>query len=405
MLGNLIRYGGVVVVVFLIGFLMDPGRPAESPDPSQDQYQLAVKERQAKGEAIAASIARNSIDPMLVGGDERDLLLEAVVMNVKEDAPEVLYLSISDKEGSILAHTDPEQVGKTYTPPEGAKPMEGTKRATQTLESSQLGKYYDSGVPISLGGDTKMGEVHLGLKAIPKPEMLEGETSGGGPPRLGLIIGLVVGLVGVGILSFMSKGQGGPLAPAMDPEKAEQLKKEEAALMKRIAEMRNDEEGQRQKLVKVKSEFADVSTQVQAKRQELTQLGVGAAKGSKISEEVNALRDEGAALQRRIQSLKAREASLIQSIQEKREEEQGLEQKLDQDKSAIRERATTGEDEPELAQRIESKKREELSLTMRIVSKRREEIAISQRVEAKRREELELMRKVEALKKQMGKPG
>jgi hypothetical protein len=405
MLGNLIRYGGVVVVVFLIAFLMEPRTPAEAPEPSQDQYELAVKERQGKGEAIAASVARNSIDPMLVGGDERDLLLEAITMNVKEDTPEMLYLSISDKDGDILAHTEASLVHTPYSPPEGAKPMQDAARLAQTLESPEFGDYYDCGVAISLGGDTKMGEVHLGLRAIPKPEGAGAGAAAPTGPRLGLFIALGVGLVGVAVLSLLSKSPSGQAGPVVDAEKAGQLKKEEAALMKRIAEMRNDEESQRQKLVKVKGEFADLSTQVQAKRQELTQLGVGAAKGTKISEEVNALRDEGAALQRRIQSLKAREASLIQSIKEKREEEQGLETKLDQEKSVIRERAASGEDEGELAQRIESKKREELSLTMRIVSKRREEIAISQRVEAKRREELELMRKVETLKKQMGKTG
>ena len=404
-MGNLIRYGGVVVVVFLIAFLLDQGKPADTPEPSQNQYELAVKERQDRGEAIAASVARNSIDPMLVGGDERDLLLEAVILNVMEDSPEILYLGITDKEGKILAHTEASLVGSTYTPPEGGKPLEEDVRLAQTLESAEHGSYYDCGVAITLGGDTRMGEVHLGLKAIPKPEAAGTEAAAGGGPRLGLFIALAVGLVGVAVLSFMSKGAVGQQGPVIDAEKAEQLKREEAALMKRIAEMRNDEESQRQKLVKVKGEFADVSTQVQAKRQELTQLGVGAAKGSKISEEVNTLREEGAALQRRIQSLKAREASLIQSIKEKRDEEQGLEQKLDQEKSVIRERAASGEDESELAQRIESKKREELSLTMRIVSKRREEIAISQRVEAKRREELELMRKVETLKKQLGKAG
>jgi hypothetical protein len=403
--GNLIRYGGVVVVVFLIAFIMEPGKAPQAPTPSLDQYNAAVKERQARGEALAASVARNSIDPMLVGGDERDLLLEALLMAVKEDSPEILYVSITDKDGDILADTDAGKVHTTYSLPEGAKALGISAKLTQALESTQLGTYYDCGVSIMLGGDTKIGEVHVGLKALPKPETATTPASAGRTPKLGLIIGLVVGIVGVTALSFFSKGSGAKLGPVIDGAKAEQMKREEGALMKRIAEMRNDEEAQRQKLVKVKSEFADVSTQVQAKRQELTQLGVGAAKGSKISEEVNALRDEGAALQRRIQSLKAREASLIQSIQEKREEEQGLEQKLDQDKATIREHATSGEDESELAQRIESKKREELSLTMRIVSKRREEIAISQRVEAKRREELELMRKVEALKKQMGKTG
>ncbi len=404
MLRNLIRYGGILVVVFLIVFLMDLRQPDVAPQSSDSQFEVAVKERQNKGEAIAANIARNSIDPILVGGEERDLLLEAMLLNVKEDSPDILYMSVSDKNGTVIAHSDGALVGKPYTPPEGAKPLGESRRLSQELQSAELGQYYDSGAGIMVG-DSKIGEVHVALRALKKPE--ESGAGGGGQrgPKLGLIVGFVVGILGIAGLSFMSKGGTAQLGAPMDAQKAEQLKREEAALMKRIAEMRNDEESQRQKLVKMKTEFADVSTQVQAKRQELAQIGVGATQGTKISEEVNAMREEGMALQRRIQSLKAREASLIQSIQEKRDEEQSLEQKLDEDKAVIRERVGAAEDDGELAQKIEGKKREELSLTMRIVSKRREEIAISQRVEAKRREELELLRRVEMLKKQVGQGG
>jgi predicted nucleic acid-binding Zn-ribbon protein len=404
MLRNLIRYGGVLVVVFLIVFLMDLRQSDVAPQPSDNQFQVAVKERQGKGEAIAANIARNSIDPILVGGEERDLLLDAMLLSVKEDSPDILYMSVSDKKGVVIANTDAALVGQPYAPPEGAKPLGESTKLTQELQSAELGDYYDSGAGIMVG-DSKIGEVHVALKALKKPENAGSNGAGQRSPKLGLVVGFIVGILGIAGLSFMSKGGGAQLAAPVDAEKAEQLKREEGALMKRIAEMRNDEEGQRQKLVKIKTEFADLSTQVQAKRQELAQIGVGATQGTKISEEVNAMREEGAALQRRIQSLKAREASLIQSIQEKRDEEQTLEQKLDQDKAVIRERVGAAEDDSEIAQKIEGKKREELSLTMRIVSKRREEIAISQRVEAKRREELELLRRVEMLKKQVGQGG
>lgn len=399
MVGNLVKYGGLMVVVFLIAFLMTGQKPAEVADASKDQYEVAVKERHERGRAIANYLSRYSIDPMLVGGDERDILLEEMISRAKSDNKDVLYVSISDKRGKILAHTDPSKVGQSYSPPDGGGPLGSKPYLVQTLESPGLGRYYDAGVGIMLG-NAKIGEVHAGLKAVKEPKPPEGSASA---PKTGIFIAFAVGIIGVVGLSLLGRGAGGAPAALIDGEKREQLKREEDALMKRITEIRNDEETQRQNLEKLKRELADVTTQMQARKNELAQLGTIDA--SKVREEVGALREEATVLQRRLETLKASEASIVSSIQKKKEEDASLAKTLEAKKTAAQTRGSAQKEDAELAQRLEGKKREELSLTMRIVSKRREEIAISQRLEAKRKEEIELLRRLEAMRKQLGKPG
>jgi hypothetical protein len=396
MVGNLIKYGGLMVVVFLIAFFLSGTK--QSVAPKTDEYDRMVKERQERGLVVAGYVAQYAIDPMLADPEERGLVLGAMVGKAKEQGKDILYASIVDKKGSILAHTDSTQVLQVYALPAGAKPLGDRGSVVQTLKSPQLGEYYEATTGIMLA-ETKIGEVHIGLKAIPNPAPLPPPPS----PRKGIIIACLAGLAGVVALTMFGEKltKIGPGA-AVDAQKADQLKREEDGIMKRISEMRKEEETHKQRLGGVKRELADVTTQIDARKNELTQLK--SVDTSKVTEEADALREEADALQRRLDTLKATDSKLAASIETRKVEDAALAQRIEQGQAAAQTQLAASKEDTELGQRIEAKKREELSLTMRIVQKRREEIAISQRLEGKRKEEIELMRRLEGIRKQTGKP-
>ena len=381
-----------MVVVFLLAFLMTGRESIEGPE--SNQHESTVQERQQRGKAIVGYVSLYAIDPMLAGGDERDIVLGAMVSAAKAKNKDVLYTTITTKRGQVVADTDREAVGKTYNLPEGANPLGGKTELIQTLKSAKLGDYYDVATGIMLG-ETKIGEVHVGLKAVEKPPPVAGPSVS----KKWILIALVLGLVGVSAISWLSRGATSPFSgvSGASTSRIAEFKGEEEALMKRVAEVKKDEKSTREKLEALKRELGDTTTQVQARQNELAQMGTVGAAG--VGDGVDALREEAENLEKRIDELRASEKGLTLSIQSKKQEQAGLAQNVQQAEADAQAQAAAKQEDSEVAQRIDTKKREELSLTMRIVSKRREEIAISQRLEAKRKEEIELMRRVEELKK------
>lgn len=393
--GNLVKYGGLIVGVFLLAFFMTGKGSIEIPE--SNQHELFVQERQEKGKTVAKYLSRYAIDPILAGGEERDIVLGAMVSAAKTETEDLLYVTITTKRGQVVAATESKAIGKDYSPPEGAEPLGAKSELIQTLKSATLGDYYDVGVGVMLG-ETKLGEVHVGIKGVKKPP----PPPGASVSRKWILIALAIGVVGVFMISIFSRGAAGsrPGVSIVDTSRINALEGEEQALLKRIADAKRDQLESQEKLNDLKKELGDVSTQVQARQNELAQMSSLGPAGA--GEGVESLREEANALETRIEQLKATETGLSSSIQSKKQEQAGLEQKLKQIQSATQTQAAAKQEDAEVAQRIDTKKREELSLTMRIVSKRREEIAISQRLEAKRKEEIELMRRLEELKKGTG---
>ncbi|TET46351.1 hypothetical protein E3J62_04470 [candidate division TA06 bacterium] len=397
MVGNLMRYGGLMVGVFLLAFLMTGKGSVKAPE--SNQYESMVQERQQRGKAIAGYISKYAIDPMLAGADERDMVLGAMVSAAKAKNKDVLYATITTKKGLIVADTDKGAIGKTHSLPEGAKPLGVKTELAQTLKSAKLGNYYDVAAGIMLG-ETKIGEVHVGLKAVEEPPPAAAPSVS----KKWILIALVLGVVGVFAISMFSHGATAPASgvSVVNTSTIEELKGEEETLMKRVADAKRDEESRREKLEALKRELGDITTQVQARQNELAQMGTINTTG--VGEGLDALRGEAKNLEKRIEDLRSTEKVLTSSVQSKKQEQTGLEQKLQQAQTDAQTQTAAKQEYSEVSQRIDTKKREELSLTMRIVSKRREEIAISQRLEAKRKEEIELMRKAEELKKRSGQP-
>ena len=397
MVGNLIKYGGLMVVVFFLAFFMTGRGSIEAPE--SNQHKATILERQQRGMAVADYISQYAIDPMLAGGDERDIVLGAMVTAAKTKIKDFLYVTITTKKGQVVADTDNNAVGKTYNLPEGAKPLGARIELVQTLKSAKLGSYYDAAAGVMLG-ETKIGEVHVGLKAVEEPPPAAAPSVS----KKWILIALALGVVGVFAISMFSRGA---LAPGsglsvVNASAIEELKAEEGVLLKRVADVKRDEESRREKLEALKRELGDITTQVAARQNELAHMGTVDTTG--VGEGVDALREEAKNMEQRIEDLRSTEKELTLSVQSKKQEQAGLAQKLQQAKTATETQAAAKQEDSEVSQRIDTKKREELSLTMRIVSKRREEIAISQRLEAKRKEEIELMRRVEEAKKHPSQP-
>jgi hypothetical protein len=348
------------------------------------------QERIIRGENLALTLAHYNLDPLLF---EDDITMEANLIKAVEENPDVLYMIILGEDGNSLARDGDDQ-------PEGLNPLNEEEKLIQKVSSKDGKELFDIRVPINIG-DTKKGEVHLGILAPEISSQQEANTS--------LMIPLVIlgaGIVFVFLLSMTTKPPAGEFAYNQSLEGIE----EEEALMKRISQLKADESKYKKTINTLKSEESTIQKQVSSilkeantheqsvekLKKEETNINLKLAEAKKTEQELVKRIEDAKKAKPPDDTLQKEVNNLSQQLEVLKQDKLNIEKEV-LDKSKEIELLKSG-DSSEASEKIEAKLNEELAITQRIVAKRREEIALSQRLEAKRKEELELTRKIEELK-------
>lgn len=378
-------FGILIVIIFIsIGFwiLQQTGSPSSKSEPQ------GMKEWENMLISLNASLAHYSVDYIL--SDDR-FALSMYISKIKEKIQGYDYLIFVNKDGEILTHPDSSKIMEKYNP-SGMEPLGEKNNLIQTINRGDS-KIYDVASPIMLD-NTKVGEVHLGVKNPWTKANASKSGSTGNLPKILLIaaafIGIVLSLFGaLGSSTSTIK----PVTKGISKEKFANLKankdeieKELKILQKKYEDLSKKKpagEGQKlgEKIENLKKREEELTKIVKEKDAEIEKL-------HKSSES---------------KTTPAELTEMKGEIETKNKQINDLKNQLEELKSKKTTEAEGGE--TVTPEEIEGLKKEELELTQRIVKKRREEITLSQRVETKRKEELALERKIEALQKKLKESG
>jgi hypothetical protein len=349
------------------------------------------QERIIRGENLALTLAHYNLEPLLF---EDDISMEANLIKAVSENPDVIYMVILSEDGSTLARDGGDQ-------PEGLNPLNEEEKLIQKVSAEDGKELFDIRVPIKVG-DTKKGEVHLGILAP--------EITAQGEVNTSFMIPIVIlgaGIVFVFLLSMTTKPPAGEFAYDQSLAGIE----EEEALAKRISQLKEDESKYKRTISTLKSEESTIQKQVSGIKKEVstheqsldilkkeeTNTNLKLAEAKKTEQELAKKIEDAKKAKPPDDTLQKEVNNLTQKLQALQQEKVNLEQEV-LNKSKEMDTLKAGVDSSEASEKIEAKLNEELAITQRIVAKRREEIALSQRLEAKRKEELELTRKIEELK-------
>ncbi|MEW6686580.1 MAG: hypothetical protein AB1393_10305 [Candidatus Edwardsbacteria bacterium] len=377
---SILSFGIVISLWFLIlltglgFFLSKSATPSSSKD---DPLRQANQEIEKRALVISKQLAQRAKDGLLTTDEvEREILLEPLVKEAKEDNPDLTYFLIADSNRKISAHIKKEMVGEVYTPPPDFNLAGKTASLLKAERQSKNGeKSFEIIAPVMMK-DRPLGFVALGLP-------LKGQIANVGNTKFSfnfLPIGMVglLGIIGTIFLMFLANKKV-HLATATEYDETdariELRKQEEAALLKRIENARKTmsdlenlkrhEEELKTGLEEKKKEDFEITYRLEGKRKELQEAM------QKLEEKQKEL---SATPEQRMEALSKEEIEMSERLSARKREEMALAQKIEE----IRKKVI------DLDRRIEARRREELEIAQRVEMRRREEMEIAQRIEARK---------------------
>lgn len=152
---------------------------------------------QRRGVSLVKGLAYNSIYGVLIGDTSA---LDRLVKGVKGE-PDVAYLIIVDKEGKVLAHSDPSEIGKSYSDKLTKKALEAAESYIEGVKLDREG-LYDISAPIGsteAGVTGKIGAVRIGLSKEGMRLKLNSVRN------VSMILSIIIVAVGIGVSFFFIK--------------------------------------------------------------------------------------------------------------------------------------------------------------------------------------------------------
>lgn len=159
---------------------------------TKDSLEDALKRR---GASLAKGLAYNSIYGVLIGDTSA---LDRLVKGIKAE-PDVAYLIIVDKDGKVLAHSDPSEVGKSYSDKLTKKGLEINELEIAKLDREGV---YDVSVPIGsteAGITGKIGAVRIGLSGEGMRHKLNSVRN------VSMILTVIIVAIGIAVSFFFIK--------------------------------------------------------------------------------------------------------------------------------------------------------------------------------------------------------
>jgi serine phosphatase RsbU (regulator of sigma subunit) len=163
----------------------------------QGEQTALRQEMEQRGVTIARNIAMNAAKPLLRG----EILALASFVTDAMGNKGVMYATLVDENGMIVAHNQMSEAGKPFHRNPGVDPLGDRKTSISPVFLYQNTKTVDMAVPILLQDRAKLGEVHVGLSQAPIEAAINfALTQIGGLAVLFIVVGVLVALILVNVI-------------------------------------------------------------------------------------------------------------------------------------------------------------------------------------------------------------